>query len=107
MAVAALTVAERDPTLLLQVAAMDVESLPATSPEMAALLTEMGTAYDPERLAQALQNRRAEVSARAIRVTATLGAFLARLAKVGGQVVCIFSSASVLCTGTANPVSWG
>eukprot|EP00891_Asterochloris_glomerata_P009513 jgi/Astpho2/9513/e_gw1.00145.30.1_t len=41
----------------------------------------MGTAYDPERLAQALQNRRAEVSARAIRVTATLGAFLARLAK--------------------------
>ena len=70
---------------------MDVESLPATSPEMAALLTEMGTAYDPERLSQALQNRRAEVSARAIRVTATLGAFLARLAKVGGQVVCIFS----------------
>ena len=85
--------------LLLQVAAMDVESLPATSPEMAALLTEMGTAYDPDRLAQALQNRRAEVSARAIRVTATLGAFVARLAKVGGEVVCIFSLASVAMHG--------
>ena len=84
---------------------MDVESLPATSPEMAALLTEMGTAYDPARLAQALQNRRAEVSARAIRVTAALGAFLARLAKVGRKVLYIFPAASVQCTGTAKLVS--
>ena len=55
----------------------------ATAPEMASLLQEMGVRYNPRRLASALRGRQLEVNARALRITYTLGKFIASLAKVG------------------------
>lgn len=49
---------------------------------MPELLRELGIRYDPDRLAQVLKSRGGEVRARAIQVTATLGAFTARILKV-------------------------
>ncbi len=53
--------------------------------EMAAILQEMGQHYNPRRLAAALQGRQLEVSARALRITYTLGKFIASLAKVSSS----------------------
>ncbi|KAK9815500.1 hypothetical protein WJX72_004714 [[Myrmecia] bisecta] len=66
------------------VEAMELNTL---TPELPALLMEMGIRYDPNRLAEVLRGRWMEVNARALRVAATLGAFFARVAKdyaVGG-----------------------
>lgn len=52
------------------------------TPELPELLREMGIRYDPDRLAEVLRGRWIEVNARALRVATTLGAFLARVAKV-------------------------
>ena len=52
------------------------------STDMPELLRELGIRYDPDRLAQVLKSRGGEVRARAIQVTATLGAFIARILKV-------------------------
>ena len=46
------------------------------------LLRELGIKYDPDRLAQVLKNRPGKVRARAIQVTASVGAFMARILKV-------------------------
>ena len=46
------------------------------------LLRELGIKYDPDRLAEALKSRRGQVRARAVQVTATVGAFVARILKV-------------------------
>jgi hypothetical protein len=50
--------------------------------EMAAVLQEMGNKYNPRRLAAALKGRELEISARALRITYTLGKYIASLAKV-------------------------
>ena len=54
-----------------------------TGPGMASILQEMGVSYNPQRLANALKGRQLEVNARALRITYTLGRFIAGLAKVG------------------------
>lgn len=46
------------------------------------LLRELGIKYDPDRLAKVLQNRPGKVRARAVQITASVGAFVARLLKV-------------------------
>ncbi len=53
-----------------------------TGPGMASVLQEMGVSYNPRRLAKALKGRQLEVNARALRITYTLGRFIAGLAKV-------------------------
>ena len=50
--------------------------------DMPELLRELGIKYDPERLAQVLKNRPGKVRARAVQVTASVGAFMARLLRV-------------------------
>ena len=50
--------------------------------DMPELLRELGIKYDPDRLAQVLKNRPGKVRARAIQVTASVGAFIARLLRV-------------------------
>ena len=50
--------------------------------DMPELLRELGIKYDPDRLAQVLKNRPGKVRARAIQVTASVGAFVARLLRV-------------------------
>ena len=50
--------------------------------ELAAVLREMGISYDPQRLASALRGRELEISARALRITYSLGRFVASIAKV-------------------------
>lgn len=50
--------------------------------DMPELLRELGINYDPDRLAEMLKNRGGEVRARAIKVTASVGAFLARILAV-------------------------
>lgn len=52
------------------------------SPEMTRLVRELGIKYDPDNLAQVLKNRGGEVRSRAVRVSAALAAFLARILKV-------------------------
>ena len=51
--------------------------------DMPELLRELGIKYDPDRLAEVLKSRGGEVRARAIKITASVGAFLARILKVG------------------------
>ena len=46
------------------------------------LLRELGIKYDPDRLAEVLKSRRGQVRSRAVQVTATVGAFVARILKV-------------------------
>lgn len=53
-----------------------------TGPGMASILREMGVSYNPRRLANALKGRQLEINARALRITYTLGRFIAGLAKV-------------------------
>ena len=50
--------------------------------DMPELLRELGIQYDPDRLAQVLKNRPGKVRARAIQITASVGAFIARLLRV-------------------------
>ena len=50
--------------------------------DMPELLRELGINYDPDRLAEMLKSRGGEVRARAIKVTASVGAFLARVLTV-------------------------
>ncbi|DBB07164.1 TPA: hypothetical protein ACH3X1_011734 [Trebouxia sp. C0004] len=45
------------------------------------LLRELGIKYDPDRLAEALKSRRGQVRSRAVQITATVGAFVARILK--------------------------
>ena len=52
------------------------------SPEMTKLIRDLGIRYDPEQLKQVLKKRGGEVRMRAVRVSAALAAFLARIAKV-------------------------
>ena len=63
-------------------AQVDAMELKNQGPELAAVLRDMGVNYNPRRLANALKGRELEVSARAVRVTYTLGRFIASLAKV-------------------------
>lgn len=53
-----------------------------TGPGMASVLQEMGVSYNPRRLANALKGRQLEINTRALRITYTLGRFIAGLAKV-------------------------
>jgi len=70
-----------EPACCLQVDAMEIKD---TGPkEMAAVLQEMGQHYNPRRLAAALEGRQLEISARALRITFTLGKYVAKLTKVG------------------------
>ncbi len=46
------------------------------------LLRELGIKYNPDRLAEVLKSRRGQVRSRAVQVTATVGAFVARILKV-------------------------
>ena len=59
---------------------MELRSL---TPDMPALLMEMGVAYDPQRLADVLADREVEVAARAVAVATQLGGCVAAVAKVG------------------------
>lgn len=52
------------------------------SPEMTRLIRDLGIRYDPEQLKQVLKKRGGEVRMRAVRVSAALAAFLARIVKV-------------------------
>ncbi|KAL0045149.1 hypothetical protein WJX82_010101 [Trebouxia sp. C0006] len=45
------------------------------------LLRELGIKYDPDRLAEVLSSRRGQVRSRAVQITATVGAFVARILK--------------------------
>ena len=63
----------------LQVDSMEVRD---TGPGLASILQEMGVNYDPHRLAKALKGRQLEINTRALRITYTLGRFIAGLAKV-------------------------
>ncbi|KAL3145629.1 hypothetical protein ABBQ32_003173 [Trebouxia sp. C0010 RCD-2024] len=47
--------------------------------EIPELLRELGIKYDPDRLAQVLKTRPGKVRARAVQITASVGAFMARL----------------------------
>lgn len=57
------------------------------SPEMTMLIRELGIRYDPDRLKEVLTKRGGEVRMRAIRVSAALAAFLARIVKVTPPVL--------------------
>jgi hypothetical protein len=58
--------------------AMELNSL---TPELPQLLIELGIQYDPERLADHLSSRWLQVYARAVRIAASLGGFIARVAQ--------------------------
>ncbi|GLC42639.1 hypothetical protein PLESTB_001122400 [Pleodorina starrii] len=60
------------------VQAMELDTL---TPEMPMLLKEMGINYDPDRLAAVLNKRWPQVYARAVQVSATLGGFIAAVAR--------------------------
>ena len=52
---------------------MELSSL---TPDLPALLADMGACYDPERLAAALADRPGDLAARALRVATSLGGFI-------------------------------
>ena len=59
------------------------DGLKDTGPrEMAAILQEMGQHYNPRRLAAALEGKQLQTNTRALRITFTLGKFIAKIAKV-------------------------
>ncbi|GMH40760.1 hypothetical protein BSKO_08664 [Bryopsis sp. KO-2023] len=58
------------------VEAMELNTL---TPEMPALLKEMGVSYDPEKLSEVMNTRQSELYVRAARVAGTLGTFVAKL----------------------------
>jgi len=55
--------------------------LKTLTPDMPALLTEMGVKYDPAKLALALQGREVEISARAVKVATMLGGCIISVVK--------------------------
>ncbi len=57
---------------------MELDTL---TPEMPALLAEMGLAYDPDKLAAVLNSRRHRVYGRAVRIGASLGGFIVKLTR--------------------------
>ena len=63
-----------------------------TGPGMASILQEMGVSYNPRRLANALKGRQLEINTRALRITYTLGRFIAGLAKVSCLSTFVLSS---------------
>ena len=64
------------------VEAMELDSL---TPELPQLLVDMGVRYDPDRLAEALSGRRAELAARSVQVAASLGRFIALVSALEGN----------------------
>lgn len=56
--------------------------LGSLTPDMPALLMEMGVRYDPQRLADALAVRQVEIASRAVQVAAALGGCIANVARV-------------------------
>ena len=58
---------------------MELNSL---TPDMPALLAELGANYDPDRLAAVLSSRPWDLRRRALRIATTLGAFVTRLLQV-------------------------
>eukprot|EP00873_Tetraselmis_striata_P044616 jgi/Tetstr1/464880/TSEL_009617.t1 len=60
---------------------VDAMELDTLTPDMPALLQELGVSYDPDRLASALAPRSGELNARAVKVATTLGLFLSRVAR--------------------------
>lgn len=59
------------------VEAMELDTL---TPDLPQLLVEMGIKYDPDKLAAQLNKRWPQVYARAVRIAASLGGFIARVA---------------------------
>lgn len=59
---------------------VDAMELSSLTPEMPALLAEMGVAYDADKLSNALSTRPTELAGRAVRVATSLGGFFAKLA---------------------------
>ncbi len=56
------------------------------TPDLPALLSEMGVQYNPGKLADALKGREVEISARAVKVATTLGACIVNVVKVSPQI---------------------
>lgn len=61
-----------------QVEAMELSTL---SPEMPALLKEMGSNYDPEKLTRIMNARGADLYLRAAQIASVFGGFIAKLGK--------------------------
>ncbi len=55
---------------------MELNSL---TPDMPALLAQLGQDYDPDRLAAVLSSRQWDLRRRALRIATTLGGFVTRL----------------------------
>ena len=72
----------RSPLTAARVPACQVDAMELNSLDMPALLAELGANYDPERLAEALRSRPWDLRKRALRIAATLGAFLTSLLQV-------------------------
>lgn len=67
-----------DDLFMLQVEAMELDTL---TPDMPALLVEMGLRYDPDKLAAVLNSKWPAVYGRAVRIAAVLGTFIAKYAR--------------------------
>lgn len=80
-----------------------IKSLKEPSVRMSSILEEMGVRYNPVRLANALKGRQLEVSARAFRITYTLGRYIIGLAKVSSYVPQIVTMPSACSFKTVNP----
>ena len=52
------------------------------TPDMPALLAEMGVSYNPDKLAEALKGREVEISARGVKVATTFAGCLGNILKV-------------------------
>lgn len=64
--------------MVLQVQAMELDTL---TPDLPVLLKELGIKYDPDKLANVLSSRWPQVYARALKISAYLGGFIASVAK--------------------------
>lgn len=86
------------------------------TPDMPALLTEMGVNYNPAKLAEALKGREVEISARAVKVASTLAGCIGNVLKVHGSLFlplpwlairmegCIIRLCGDECTGFRHPL---
>jgi hypothetical protein len=85
------------------VEAMELDTL---TPDLPALLLEMGIRYDPERLADTLSSKWPQVYGRAVRIATSLGGFIARVARdyALGQVEARMADRCVLLVPTACTV---
>lgn len=72
--------------------------LKTLTPDMPALLTEMGVKYDPAKLALALQGREVEISARAVKVATMLGGCIVNVVKAGPCWALFHQEGSGKCT---------